>query len=158
MIAHSFHVIRSLVSAFVKTTSVRRLNLVTLVVSIASVAAFNPGPSATGDIVFLMPSVLFIQLFFMVVGVAFAAIMHRPRHAGMLSAAVLLATFILSAFVDIANRFQFLRYLTPFQYFDPKAIFAGHAYSLTYITIATAAVAVMLAAARLVYNGRDFSL
>jgi len=142
----------------VALTAVVLLNLVTLVVSIVTVAAFNPGPSIGGDIAFLMPAVLFIQLIFMVVGVAFAAIMRRPRHAAMLSGAVLLATFILSAFVDIAGRFEFLRYLTPFQYFDPKTIFANHAYSLVNIFITVAVVAAMLAASRFAYNKRDFSV
>lgn len=142
----------------VALTAVVFLNAVTLAVSIVTVAAFNPGPSVSGDIVFLMPSVLFIQLIFMVVGAAFAATMHRPKHAAMLSGAVLLATFILSAFVDIAGRFEFLRYLTPFQYFDPKTIYAGHAYSGTYIAITAAVVAALLVASRFVYRKRDFSV
>lgn len=134
------------------------LNIVTLAVSIASVAPFDPGPGTNGDIAFLMPSVLAIQIVFLVVGATFAAVMRRPKHAGMLAGAVLLGTFILSAWVDISGRLRFLRYLTPFQYFDQKTIYSEQAYSVSYIVIAAAAVATMLAASRFVYNGRDFSV
>jgi ABC-2 type transport system permease protein len=139
-------------------TAIVILNLVTLAVSIVTVAVFNQGPSINGDIVFLMPSVFFIQIFFLMVGVSFATIMRHPKRAGSLAAAVLLATFIISAFVDISDRFGFLKYLTPFQYFDPKTIFTEHAYNPAYILITLAAVAVMLAASRFAYNGRDFSV
>ncbi|RJQ47146.1 MAG: ABC transporter [Gaiellales bacterium] len=147
-----------LAKLLVGLTTIVILNLVTLAVSIASVAPFDPGPTDNGDIVFLMPSVFAIQLIFLVIGLTFAAVMRQPRHAGMLSGAVLLASFILSAWVDISGRLRFLRFLTPFQYFDQKSIYANHAYSAAHVVIAAAAVAVMLAASRFVYRGRDFSL
>jgi len=100
------------------------LNIVTLVSSVLAVGAFYEGPSINGDILFLMPSVFFIQLWFLVIGASFAAIMRRPKRAAMLSASVLLAAFIISAFVDIAGNLNFLKYATPFKYFDPKTIFS----------------------------------
>ena len=139
-------------------TATIALNIVTLLVSLVTVAAFNPGPPANGDIAFLMPAVFFIQLFFLMVGISFASIMHRPQRAGMLSAGVLLATFIISAFVDITDKYNFLRYLTPFQYFDPKIIFTEHSYNLAYIFITVVVVAIMLTASRFAYQNRDFSV
>src|SRR5665811_832568 len=42
-------------------TVIAILNIVTLAVSVVTVAAFNAGTSINGDIVFLMPSIFFIQ-------------------------------------------------------------------------------------------------
>jgi ABC-2 type transport system permease protein len=137
-------------------TAVVFLNIVALIASIVTVNMFNEGPPINSDIIFLMPAVLFIQLIFLAVGVSFAAIMRRPKRAGIFSAAVLLATFILSSFVDITDRYDFLRYLTPFQYFDPKTIFAENAYKPAYILIATVAFIIMLAVSRFAYKSRDF--
>ncbi|MFA6000718.1 MAG: ABC transporter permease subunit [Thermoleophilia bacterium] len=139
-------------------TVIAVLNIVTLVSSVMTMPLFIEGPSISGDILFLMPSVFFIQLLFLMVGVSFAAIMRRPKHAGMFSAAVLLATFIISAFVDITDKYDFLKYMTPFKYFDAKIIFAEHAYNMTYIFITVAIIAILLVASRIAYKGRDFSI
>jgi ABC-2 type transport system permease protein len=134
------------------------LNLTALVSSLITVNMFNDGPSINRDIFFLMPAVFFIQLIFLMVGVSFATIMRRSKRAGLLSAAVLLASFIISVYVDVSDRFEFLRYLTPFQYFDPKVIIGEGAYDWVYILIAAAAVILMTAASRLAYMRRDFSV
>lgn len=139
-------------------TIIAALNIVTLLVSLVTVAAFNEGPSISGDIVFMMPSLLFIQLLFLTVGISFAAVMRRPKRSGMLSAAVLLATFIISAFVDITDRYDFLKYVTPFQYFDPKTIFADHAYNAIYILITITAIAIAILFSGFAYKNRDFSI
>jgi ABC-2 type transport system permease protein len=139
-------------------TAIVILNIVTLVTSIVTVAAFNEGPSINGDIAFLMPSVLFVQLWFLMIGASLAAIMRRPRRAAMYSAAVLLATFIISAFVDLSDRFSFLKYTTPFKYFDPKTIFAEGRYSVQYIIITIVALTILLAGSRSAYRSRDFNV
>jgi len=139
-------------------TEIAVLNIVTLASSVVTVAAFYEGPSINGDILFLMPSVFFIQLWFLVIGASFAAIMRRPKHAGMLSAAVLLATFIVSAFVDISDQFSFLKYTTPFKYFDPKTIFSDGKYNVSYIVITVVIVSVMLAGSKIAYKNRDFNV
>ncbi len=147
--------VSKLLAAF---TAIVILNLVTLVSSMVLMPAFYDGPSINGDILFLMPSVFFIQLWFLVIGVAFATAMHRPRRAGMFSAAILLAAFIISAFVDLTDRFNFLKYTTPFKYFDVKTIFADHSYSVQYISITVAAVIIMLAGSRYAYKSRDLNM
>ncbi|MBI5870376.1 MAG: ABC transporter permease subunit [Actinobacteria bacterium] len=137
-------------------TTIVILNIVTAITSVISVAAFAEGPPMSSDIIFLMPSIFFLQLWFLMIGATFAAVMRQPRRAGTYSASVLLATFVISAFVDITDRFGFLRYMTPFKYFDPKTIFAEHSYSVTYILITLMATAIMLAWSGVAYRNRDF--
>ena len=107
---------------------------------------------------FLMPSIFFIQLWFLMIGASFAAIMRRPRRAGMYAAAVLLATFIISAFVDLTDRLGFLRYTTPFKYFDAKTIFSEGRYSVQYIVITVVAVTILLAGSQVAYKNRDLNI
>jgi len=144
-----------LVAAF---TAIVFLNIVTAITSVITVSAFDAGPPVSSDIIFLMPSIFFLQVWFLMIGITFAAVMRRPKRAGMFSASVLLATFVISAFVDISDRFSFLKYVTPFKYFDSKTIFAEHRYSLGYIAITIAAVILMLATSELAYKKRDFSI
>jgi len=139
-------------------TAVVILNIVTLASSVVTMPLFTEGPSINSDILFLMPSVFFIQLWFLIIGILFAAVTRRPRWAGMLSASVLLATFIISAFVDLSDKVSFLRYTTPFKYFDAKTIYAEHAYDIWYIVITLVAVTLMVAGSEFAYKRRDFSL
>lgn len=139
-------------------TVIAALNVVTLASSVLTLAAFNEGPSINGDIAFLMPSVFFIQLWFLMIGTSFAAIMRRPKRAGMFSAAVLLATFIISAFVDITDKLGFLKYTSPFKYFDAKTIFSEGRYNIQNIIITVAVVTILLALSKLAYKKRDFNV
>lgn len=139
-------------------TTIVLLNVVTAITSVISVAAFNEGPSMSSDIIFLMPSIFFLQLWFLMIGATFAAVMRQPKRAGMYSSAVLLATFVISAFVDITDKFGLLKYATPFKYFDPKTIFAEHRYSIVYILITLVAVSVMFALSEMAYKNRDFNI
>lgn len=139
-------------------TAIAILNVVTLVSSIVTIPFFSEGPSINADILFLMPSVFFIQIWFLVIGISFAAILRRPRRAGMYAAAVLMATFIISSFVDLTDKYGFLRYATPFKYFDAKKIFIEGRYSVQYIIITVVAVAVMLAASTAGYRHRDLNV
>lgn len=134
------------------------LNLVTMAASIVIVAAFNDGQAITADIIFLMPCILFIQLIFLMVGISFAAVLPRPRHAGMTAAAVLLATFILSAFVDVSEKYGFLRYLTPFKYFDARTVFTDGRYDPAYMIITLVVIASLLLISRFAYRRRDLFL
>jgi len=139
-------------------TAIVILNLVTLVSSVATVPLFSEGPSSNSDILFMMPSIFFLQLWFLMIGIAFAAIMRRPRHAPMYASSVLLATFIISAFVDLSNKLGFLRYTTPFKYFDAKTIFTEGSYNALYIAITVAAVAVLLYGSTYAYKNRDLNI
>lgn len=139
-------------------TEMAVLNIVTFVTSVITMAAFIEGPFSSSDILFLMPSIFFIQLWFLMIGASFAAIMRRPRRAGMYAAAVLLATFIISAFVDLTDKLGFLRYTTPFKYFDAKTIFSEGSYDILYIVITVVAVTIMLAGSQVAYKSRDLNI
>lgn len=137
-------------------TVVVALNLVTLAASVVAVAAFNEGPSINAEILFLMPCIFFIQIIFLMVGVSLAAVMRRPKRAGLLAGAVLLAAFIASVFVDLSEKYSFLKYATPFKYFDSKTVYAEDKYDITYIIITVAIVAALLVVSRFAYKKRDF--
>jgi ABC-2 type transport system permease protein len=138
-------------------TVVALLNIATLVSSIFIVAAFNEGPSINGEIVFLMPALFFIQLLFLMVGATFAAVMRRPKRAGMLAAAVLLATYIISVLDDLTD-YGFLKYTTPFKYFDARTVFSEHSYSLINIIITVVVVTILFTVSGFAYKNRDFNV
>lgn len=134
------------------------LNIITLILSIIIVNVFNNGPSITSDILFLAPAVLFIQLFFLYIGILFASTMKKPKKAGMISAGILMSTFILAAFLDVIDKYKFLNIFTPFKYFDVKTIHTTNSYNIAYLLIAIILVNISIYFSKKVYTSRDLDV
>lgn len=131
------------------------LNLVTLVASVIGMDSVVEPSSVNNDILFLMPSLLGIQVYFLTVGFAFASIMRRPKRAGQWAAGVLVTTFIAYSVIGLNDNLDFLKYLTAFQYFDAKQIFNDHAYDSLYLVIAGVTIAALVTASFIRFQRRD---
>lgn len=134
------------------------LNIATLLSSIAAVAMVNKGASANNEIMLMMAGMFVVQVIFMSIGTAAAAISKKPKHATQAASAIMFSTFFLSLWLDITEKLPWLKYLTPFKYFDAK-VFANHAkFDLVYLVISIGIIAAMLAATYFFYGGRDLSV
>lgn len=103
-------------------TNVLILNLVTWGVSIAIVGHYADGGSVTGDIGSLMAGTAILQVLFIVIGTAVAAVTKRPGKSSVIATSILLITFILSFAIDLSEKIEGLKYFTPFKYFDAKNV------------------------------------
>lgn len=99
------------------------INGVTWISSLIAVHFFNNGPSINDLVAKLMISLLMIQGVFFAIGFLLGGIFKTKKATGI-STAVLLGSFILSAIIDIYDEISFLKYLTPFKYFDGKVIYS----------------------------------
>ncbi len=150
------HVVTSkLLASFI---NILILNLATLVSSVTVVAAYNKGESATSTILLLMVGMFFVQLIFLSIGMAAAAISKKPKLAAPAATSLLLATFFLSLWLDITSKLPDLKYLTPFKYFEAKTIINNATLNPLYIIISLGIIAVMLIAAYFRYSSRDLSI
>jgi ABC-2 type transport system permease protein len=136
-------------------TGVVILNVVTVVASLVGMDAVTKSTAVNGDILFLMPALLGLQIYFLAVGFAFASVMRRPKRAGQWAAVVLLGTFVISSFVSVTDKFHFLKYLTAFEYFNPETIFANQKYDPVYLGIAATTVVALVVASFVGFAGRD---
>lgn len=117
------------------------LNLVTLASSLYLVDYFGEGESASGDILTLMLGLFLLQLIFFSIGALVAGTVKKPRSAASLSTSVMFLTFILSFFIKINESLEFLKYASPFNYFDASAVMKD---GLDPVYIALSAVIVLL--------------
>jgi len=133
------------------------LNIVTLVSSILVVGYYNTAGSVTHDILTLMAGMFFLQLIFLSIGMSIAAISKKPKAAASMATAVLLVTFILSIIIDINSKLQFLKYVTPFKYFDAKNILPSGELDRVYIALSGVIIVALLTATFRFYAKRDLS-
>ncbi len=101
------------------------LNLVTLFSSIFFVAMYNQGESINSQIIRLMVALFILQVIFAAVGAGISGVAKNTKQATSWSSSVLLATFVLSAAIDLNSRIDFLKYFTPFKYFPTNKVMQG---------------------------------
>lgn len=134
------------------------LNIVTLVSSITLVEAFNKGASANKKIFLMMIGMFVVQIIFMVIGTTAAAIARKPKYAAPAASGIMFATFFLSLWLDITEKLPNLKYLTPFKYFDAKAIAKKAGLDPVFIAISLFIIGGMVVATYVLFEKRDLRI
>jgi ABC-2 type transport system permease protein len=134
------------------------INAVTFISSIWVVDAFNDGPSINNDIATLMTGLLFMQLIFFFAGTAVAAISRRPKASASIATSILLVTFIAHYLVNMSPDLDWVKYFTPFKYFDAHNLISGVGIELVYVLLSTIIIGISVTATYYFYNKRDLSV
>ena len=134
------------------------LNLVTLGSSLYFIPYFSKGDSFTADVVVLMAGLLMLQLLFFSIGTAVAAWVTRPKRAASMANSVLLVAFILTYLVNINQQLDWLKYLTPFKYFDAKNVLADGRLDPLYVAVSLLLMLGLIVTTYRTYTRRDLSL
>ena len=140
-------IIASLISVVV-------LNIVTWVSSIILVGIFNKGESINSEINKLMIALLLFQLVFLFIGLLVGAISRKTKKATGICTGLLLGSFLLSIIIDMYDKVDFLKYFTPFKYFDGKRIFL-HGFDLEYIILSILIIIVSIVLTYKIYGKKD---
>jgi ABC-2 type transport system permease protein len=133
-------------------------NLVTWGSSLYFVNYFSRGNSMGNNIAILMAGLFFLQLIFYFIGTVAAAIIKRPKVSSSVATSILLLTFILTIFININEKLDYLKYLTPFKYFDAKNLMASGHFDPVYVSISSILIVVMIAVTYWAYDKRDLSI
>ena len=142
---------------FAALANILLFNLVTMGSSIFMVQRYSKGVEVIGDIMILMAGMFILQLLFLLIGTALAAVSKNPKTATSLSTGILLVTFILSIAIDMNSRIEKLKYLTPFKYYDAKDLMS-EGFNPIYITISIVAMGVLLSGTYVLYIKRDLNV
>ena len=102
-----------------------------------------------------MLSLFLLQMIFLAIGLFLGCAMKRYRRAGSLAVAILLSTYFLSVISGLSEDLEFLKYLSPFKYFDPAGLLQGNGFEGVFLLLTAAIIAVSLAGAYVTYARRD---
>lgn len=139
------------------TTSVAFV-LITWGISLVGARRYSPEPGFYDFLFLEMQGMFFISLLSWALGLAFAAVWKKPRRAASSAVIVLLAAYVLSTVQGMHEKLEFLKWVTPFKYFDAADLFHNGALDGTYVALTLALMAVLIAASYYVYNRRDLAL
>ncbi len=133
-------------------------NLVTLATSIGMVGKYAPGEDVTREIVLLMLGMLILQLIFLVIGTAIAAVFKNAKKATSLATGILLFLFILSIAIDLNEKLEGLKFLTPFKYYDAKLVLEEGGFEPVYLVLSALLVLVLIIVTYFFYRKRDMNV
>ena len=133
------------------------LNLVTLLSSFYFVGYFGKGESVGNEILVLMAGLFFLQLIFFSIGAVVAGTARRPKSAGTRATSIMLLTFLLYYLINLDDKLEFLKYLTPFKYFD-AALLLKDGLNPVFVALSAAIVVLAIFGTYRFYTARDLSV
>lgn len=133
-------------------------NLVTLVLSIALLGKYSNGEDITGEIFLLMVAMFFLQLMFLTIGTGIAAVSRQPKSTASVAMALLLVSFILSSAINMYSDVKFLKYITPFQYFEAEKLLNQGEIEPLFLFLSIVIIAAFVYVTYAFYKKRDLNV
>jgi ABC-2 type transport system permease protein len=102
-----------------------------------------------------MLAMFIMQLIFLAIGIFLGCAMKQYRRASSVAVSLLLGTYFLSIISGLHENLEFLKYFSPFKYFDAGVLLRESKLDLTYVWISIGIIAVSMVGAYLTYARRD---
>jgi ABC-2 type transport system permease protein len=129
--------------------------LVTWAVSLVAVRPYNPDQAFHDFLAVEMQAMFGIEMIFLAIGLLLGCAMKQYKRSASTAVAIILATYFMSVISGMHEKLDFLKYFTPFKYFDAGDLFRSGQLNQTYLLISAAIVVVSVIAAYWTYNRRD---
>ena len=97
----------------------------------------------------------FIQMIFLALGIFLGSAMKQHKRAGSLAVSLLLSSYFASVLTELSEDMAFLRYVSPFKYFDPLLMLRESRLEIGFALLSLLITALALAGAYYSYSKRD---
>jgi ABC-2 type transport system permease protein len=129
--------------------------LITWIVSIVGAQSYKPDQSFYNFLSLEMAAMFVIELVFLAIGLLLGCTMKQYKRSGSTAVAIILVTYFLSIVSGMKSNLDFLKYFTPFKYFDAAQIMSSGQLNSTSLVISGGIIIVCLFGAYVFYNKRD---
>jgi ABC-2 type transport system permease protein len=94
-------------------------------------------------------------MIFLAIGVFIGSALKEHKKAGSVAISILLVTYFFSVIAGLKEEWNFLKYLSPFKYFDPVLILRESKVEPVYLWISAGIILFCMVGAYLAYQKRD---
>lgn len=129
--------------------------LVTWGISLVVMKQFNPDQAFKDFLALEMQAMFVIELIFLAVGLLLGCAMKQYKRSGSTAVAIILVAYFMSIFSGLQEKLNFLKYFTPFKYFDASNLLRDGKMDGLFLLISAGIIVVCVAAAYFTYNKRD---
>jgi ABC-2 type transport system permease protein len=131
------------------------LVLVTWGITLVSAQQYKPDRAFYDYVAISIPAYLFMQVIFLAIGIFLGCAMKQHKRAGSAAISILLVTYFASIMAGLSKNMEFLKYFSPFKYFDPALMLRESRLDVPFVLLSLATIAVFMAGAYLTYSKRD---
>jgi len=134
------------------------LLLITWGAVVAGAARYQPDSEFYSYLSLSVVALFIMQLIFLAVGIFLGCAMKQYRRVSSVALAILLATYFMSIISGLNENLEFLKYFSPFKYFNPATLLHEAKIDLTFVWLSTGIVAVLIVGAYVSYSRRDLNI
>lgn len=131
------------------------LNIITLSSMIISTINYDKGEDFYSFIGVIFVSIFIIQMIFLSIGMFVSAINKRHKKSGNISVGILMITFLISSLINMVDSVDFLKYITPFKYFESSYILNEISLEAPYIVLSIFIIIAGIGGTLIFYPKRD---
>jgi len=131
------------------------LLLVTWGITLVSSSKYAPESGFTSFVSISMLAFFILQLVFLAIGVLLGCTLKQYRRASSIAVAVILVTYFFSVISGLSDKVEFLKYFSPFKYFDPAMLLNESRFDLTFVLLSAGIVVASLVGGYFAYSKRD---
>jgi ABC-2 type transport system permease protein len=148
---------QKLITSKILAAVVNSIGLLTVmwVASLILVARFQPDSAFYEFLALSMVSLFIIQMVFLSVGIFLGCSMKQYKRAGAVAVSVLLGTYFLSVISGLNENLEFLRYFSPFAYFNPATLLNESRIELSFVILSLGIIVVLIIGGYYTYSKRD---
>ena len=129
--------------------------LVTWVVSYIIAQSYSPDQGFYNYLALEMQAMFIIELIFLAVGLLLGCAMKQYKRSASTAVAIILAAYFMSIISGLKSNLDFLKYFTPFKYFDASALLHNGKMGGIYLLLSGLIILLCVVAAYFTYNRRD---
>lgn len=139
--------------------------LITWGISVVAVQSYNPDQAFYQFLSLEMQAMFAIELVFLAVGLLLGCAMKHYKRSASTAVSIILATYFMSIISGMYEKLDFLKYFTPFKYYDAGVMYSSSntesfirlfsAIDGIYLLLSALIIVASLAVAYIVYNKRD---
>ena len=131
------------------------LVLITWAVSLIAVRSYSTDRSFYAFLALEMQAMFLIELIFLAIGLLLGCAMKQHKWSASFAVAIILTTYMISILSVMQEKLDFLKYLTPFQYFDAGDLFRTGQLDGAFLLLSAVIVVGCLSVAYWSYDRRD---
>lgn len=134
------------------------LNLVTLSSLLLSTLTYDRGEDFYRFIGITFIALLIIQMIFLSIGMFVAAINENFKQSGNIAVGILMGAFLISSLINVVERLEFLKYITPFKYFETAYLMNELSLEPIYLILSLVIILIGISGTFIFYPKRDLEL
>ena len=131
------------------------LLLITWGAALAGSAQYQPDSEFYNFLGLSMLALFIMQLIFLSVGIFLGCAMKQYKRASSVAVSLLLGTYFISIISGLNENLEYLKYFSPFKYFNPATLLHESRIDITYVLLSLGIIVVCIGGGYITYARRD---